>query len=151
MEETISLKEIFEVIKKRFLLITAFVFGAALIAAVVSYFIMTPTYESSSQFIVNQGEQDSNSQYSVNDAWSNTEMISTYNEIITSAAILEEVVEELSLPYSVSTLANKIQVSNQDNSQVVSVTATDESPSMAVQLANTTVSVFQENIPEILS
>lgn len=151
MEETISLQEIFEVIKKRLLLITAFIFGAALIAAIFSYFILTPTYESSSQFIVNQGQQDPNAQYSVNDAWSNTEMINTYNAIITSPAILDEVVEELSLPYSVGTLADKIQVSNEDNSQVVTVTATDESPSMAVQLANTTVSVFQENITEILS
>jgi capsular polysaccharide biosynthesis protein len=151
MEETISLKEIFEVIKKRLLLITAFIFGAALIAAVVSYFVLTPTYESSSQFIVNQGEQDTNVQYSVNEAWSNTEIINTYNVIINSPAILDEVVEELSLPYSVGELTEKIQVSNEEDSQVVTVTATDESPSMAVQLANTTVSVFQENIPEILS
>lgn len=55
MEETISLKEIFGVIKKRLLLIIAFVIGAALIAAIVSYFVLTPTYQSSSQFIVNQG------------------------------------------------------------------------------------------------
>ncbi|GAB3805715.1 YveK family protein [Virgibacillus kimchii] len=151
MEETISLKEIFEVIKKRLLLIIAFILGAALIAAVVSYFVLTPTYESSSQFIVNQGEQDPNMQYSVNDAWSNTEIINTYNVIITSPAILDEVVEELNLPYSSATLANKIQVGNTQDSQVVTVTATDENPAMAVELANTTVSVFQENIPEILS
>jgi capsular polysaccharide biosynthesis protein len=151
MEETISLKEIFEVIKKRFLLITAFILGAALIAAVVSYFVLTPSYESSSQFIVNQGEQDQNTQNSVNDAWTNTEIINTYNVIITSPAILDEVVEELSLPYSSGTLASKIQVGSEQDSQVVTVTATDESASMAVQLANTTVSVFQENIPEILS
>src|SRR5699024_9327279 len=151
MEETISLKEIFEIIKKRLLLILAFILGAALIAAVVSYFFLTPTYEASSQFIVNQGQQDQNTQYNVNEAWSNTEIINTYNVIITSPAILDEVVEELELPYSSGTLAEKIQVGNAQDSQVVTVTATDESPEMAVQLANTTVSVFQENIPEILS
>lgn len=151
MEETISLKEIFEIIKKRLLLILAFILGAALIAAVVSYFFLTPTYEASSQFIVNQGQQDQNTQYNVNEAWSNTEIINTYNVIITSPAILDEVVEELELPYSSGILAEKIQVGNAQDSQVVTVTATDESPEMAVQLANTTVSVFQENIPEILS
>ena len=38
MEETISLKEIFEIVKKRFLLIISFTIGAALIAAIVSFF-----------------------------------------------------------------------------------------------------------------
>ena len=42
MEETISLKEIYEVVKKRLLLIISFTIGAALIAAVVSFFVLTP-------------------------------------------------------------------------------------------------------------
>ncbi|WP_042221696.1 YveK family protein [Oceanobacillus manasiensis] len=151
MEETISLKEIFGVIKKRLLLILAFVFGAALIAAVVSYFVLTPTYESSSQFIVNQGQQDPEVQYNVNDIRANVEIINTYNVIIKSPAILDEVVEELNLPYGSTTLGNKLQVSNAENSQVVSVTATDESPELAVDIANTTVSTFQENLPEFMN
>lgn len=151
MEETISLKEIFGVIKKRLLLILAFVFGAALIAAAVSYFVLTPTYESSSQFIVNQGQQDPEVQYNVNDIRANVEIINTYNVIIKSPAILDEVVEELNLPYGAGALGEKIQVSNAENSQVVSVTATDESPERAVEIANTTVSTFQENITEYMS
>lgn len=151
MEETISLKEIFEVIKKRFWLITSFVLGAALIAAVVSYFVLTPTYESTSQFIVNQGKEDPTAQYSVNDIRMNVEMINTYNVIITSNAILEEVVEELSLPYSASQLETKIQVSSAQNSQIVNVTVTDPDPALATQIANTTVSIFQEQVPDLMN
>jgi len=151
MEETISLKEIYEVLKKRLLLILAFVFGAALIAAVVSYFLLTPKYESSSQFIVNQSEQDPNMQYSVNDVRMNVEMINTYNVIIKSPAILDQVVEELKLPYSATALGEKIQVSSAENSQVVTVTATDEDPALAVDIANTTVETFQNEIPDIMN
>ncbi|CDO03688.1 Capsular polysaccharide type 8 biosynthesis protein cap8A [Oceanobacillus picturae] len=151
MEETISLKEIFGVIKKRLLLILALVFGAALIAAAVSYFVLTPTYESSSQFIVNQGQQDPEVQYNVNDIRANVEIINTYNVIIKSPAILDEVVEELNLPYSSSALGDKLQVSNAENSQVVSVTATDENPERAVNIANATVSIFKENITEFMN
>src|SRR5690625_2098393 len=100
MEETISLKEIFEVVRKRFLLIMAFVLGAAVVAAVVSSFVLTATYQSSSQFIVNQTQQDQNAQFSVNDIRTNVELINTYNGIITSAAILSEVAETLDLDYS---------------------------------------------------
>ncbi|PAV31102.1 capsular biosynthesis protein [Virgibacillus profundi] len=151
MEETISLKEIFGVIKKRLLLIIAFVFGAALIAAVISYFVLTPTYQSSSQFIVNQEQQDPNAQYNVNDIRTNVEIIKTYNIIIKSAAILNEVVAELDLPYSAGVLSEKIQVSSQDSSQVVSVTATDENPQQAVQIANATVGIFQDKIPDLMN
>jgi len=150
MEETISLKEIFEVIKNRFLLILAFVLGAALIAAVVSYFVLTPTYQSSSQFIVNQAQQDPN-QFSVNDIRTNVELINTYNVIITSAAILNDVVETLDLDYSPGTLAKNTQVSSEQNSQIVTVTYTDPDPYLAAEIVNTTVSIFQDKVPELMN
>jgi len=151
MEETISLKEIFEVIKKRITLIIALIVGAALIAGIISYFFLTPTYESSSQFIVNQSEENQSDAYNVNDIRINVEMINTYNVIIKSPAILDEVVETLDLPYSTGTLSEKLQVSSEQDSQVVTVTATDPSPEMATKLANTTVEIFQNEIPDIMN
>lgn len=147
MEETISLKEIFEVIKKRFLLIIAFVLGAALVAAVVSYFVMTPKYEANSQFIVNQGDQDQQTQYNLNDIRLNVELINTYREIIRSERILDQVIETLNLDYSAGTLGNKINVSSAQNSQVVNVKVTDTNANVAADIANTTVAVFQKEIP----
>src|SRR5699024_4511291 len=134
MEETISLKEIFEVIKKRLLLIISCVLGAALIAAVVSFFVLTPTYESSSQFIVNQGEQSTDAQFNSEDIRTNVELINTYNVIIKSNAILDDVSESLNGIYSSDQLKDKIQVASEENSQVVTVTATDEKPSLAVDI-----------------
>ncbi len=152
MEETISLKEIFEVLKKRILMIVWITLGAAILAAVVSYFVLMPTYESSSQFIVNQKQQqDTAAQYTAGDIQTDVQLINTYNVIIKSPAILDEVVEELNLPYSVSELGGKINVTSEENSQVVTVTVTDEDPAKAVQIANTTVETFQSNIAEIMN
>lgn len=151
MEETISLKEIFGVIKERLLLIISLVVGAALIAAVVSYFVLTPTYQASTQFIVSQEQQDPAVQYGVNDIRTNIELINTYNVIIKSPAILEDVVEELNLSSTVDQLKTKIQVASEESSQVVTVTATDTDPEQAVNIANTTVETFQEKIPDIMS
>jgi len=153
MEETISLQEIFDVIKKRFLLILSFTIGAALIAAVVSFFVLTPIYQSSTQFIVNQSQQDASSemQLDTNTIRTNVELINTYNVIITSAAILDDVIQELNLPYAAETLKDKIEVSSEENSQVVSVSVKDPDPQLATNIANTTVHVFQEQIPEIMN
>ncbi|WP_152657631.1 YveK family protein [Oceanobacillus sp. CFH 90083] len=151
MEETISLKEIAEVIKKRLLLILTFILGVAFIAAVISYFVLTPTYQSSSQFIVNQTQEQEMGQFTQQDLRTNVEIINTYNVIISSAAILEPVIDELGLDLSPGQLANKISVSSEENSQVVTVTATDENPAQAVNIANTTVEIFQEEIPGIMN
>lgn len=149
MEETISLKEIFEVIKKRLLLIISLIVGAALAAAIISFFVLTPSYESSSMFVVNQEQQDPSAQYNVNDIRTNVELINTYNVIIKSPRILENVVEELNLGYSAEQLSSKINVSSAENSQVVTVTATDADPKLATNISNTTVEIFQKQIPVI--
>ncbi len=151
MEETISLKEIFNVFKKRLLLITAITVGAAVLAAIISYFILTPTYEADSQFIVNQSQQQDLAQPNVNDIRANVEIINTYNVIIASPAILGDVIEELDLPYSVSQLSKNINVANAQDSQVVTVTATDENPATAVNIANTTVNVFQDKVQDFMN
>ena len=151
MEETISLKEIFEVIKKRLLLIIALVLGAALIAAIISYFVLTPTYQNSSQFLVNQSQQEQNAPFTQTDIRTNVELINTYNVIIKSPAILDDVAEELNLNMTSSQLSNKIQVSSAEQSQVVTVTATDPDPVLATKLANTTVEIFQEKIPDLMN
>lgn len=151
MEETISLQEIFEVIKKRFWMIVSFVVGAALIAAVVSYFLITPEYEATSQFIVNQSQEGEEDEYSVNEVWSNEELINTYNVIITSSAILNTVVDDLNLDYSTSTLEDKIDVSSEEDSQVVNVTITDEDAEQGTNIANTIVNTFKDEVPDILN
>src|SRR5699024_7247819 len=78
-------------------------------------------------------------------------LINTYNVIITSSAILNEVIESLDLPYNASTLADKIQVSSEQDSQVVAVTVQDPDPVQATDIANATVAVFQEEIIDLMN
>ncbi|WP_027954849.1 YveK family protein [Halobacillus kuroshimensis] len=152
MEETISLKEIFEVIKKRVWLIVGLAAGAAVISALITLFVLTPTYESSSQFIVNQSNnQEQSAQYNYDEIRTNVELINTYNVIIQSPKILDQVADELNLDMTASTLSNKISVSNAEQSQVVNVTATDENAMLAADIANTTVEVFKQEIPQLMN
>ncbi|MBH0230737.1 YveK family protein [Halobacillus yeomjeoni] len=152
MEETISLKEIFEVLKKRMVLIISLAVSAAIISALVTFFLITPMYQTSSQFIVNQSQdQQQNTPYNINDIRTNVELINTYNVIIKSPRILDQVAEELSLNTTGASLANKIQVSNANESQVVNVVVTDADPAQAVAIANTTVKVFKNEIPQLMN
>lgn len=151
MEETISLKEIVAVIKKHLVMIIALTIGAALISGLVTHFMITPTYQANSQFIVNQNTQQTETTNNINDIRYNVEIINTYNVIIKSNRILDQVVDQLDLTIGSGTLASKVAVANQGGSQVVTVTVTDPDPAMAVAIANTTVEVFQSSIDDLMN
>ncbi|MFB4159237.1 YveK family protein [Geomicrobium sp. JSM 1781026] len=150
MEETISLQEIFATIKKRLLMIFLITFVAVGLSGVVSYFVLTPEYEASTQLLVNQ-ETDSQTPVNVNDLRTNVELINTYSVIMTSPAILDLVINELGLQQSVSDLQDKITVSSEGDSQVVSVSVQHESPASAITIANTVANTFEAEIPSIMN
>ncbi|WJY26429.1 YveK family protein [Sporosarcina trichiuri] len=149
MEETISLQELMNVLKKRLIMILAITILAITIAGVVSYLLLTPIYQASTQILVNQDkveQQPFNSQ----DIQTNLQLINTYNVIIKSPAILSIVIEKLDMDTTPAQLTNKISVDSTQNSQVINVSVTDEEPYRAVDIANTTGEVFQEEIKKLM-
>ena len=151
MEETISLNEIIDVLKKRINIIIASTVVIAVIVALISLFVLTPRYEASSQFIVNEKTKDQLNLVDTGAIKSNIDLINTYNVIITSPAILDDVIDKLNLEYGPGTLAGKINVSSEQNSQVVTVKVSDENQKIAADIANEVVSTFQTEIPEIMN
>ncbi|MFE4072823.1 YveK family protein [Peribacillus sp. YIM B13477] len=148
MEETISINDIFKTLKKRWKLIILLTLIAALISGSISYFLLTPIYQSSTQILVNQ--KQSENQLDSIQIQSNIDMINTYSVIIKSPAILEKVIEELELDQSVDQLSEKITINSQENSQVFSLTVKDSNPAKAVEIANTVSSIFQKEIKNIM-
>jgi len=150
MEETISLKELLQTIKKRLALILAITLTAVIISGVVSFFVLTPIYQASTQILVNQQKEDQ-MMYNQSELNANLQLINTYNVIIKSPAILDLVVEELSLDMTASELNSKISVANQGDSQVVNISVQDENPQTAADIANMVASVFSKEIAEIMN
>jgi capsular polysaccharide biosynthesis protein len=150
MEETISLKEIFAVLRKRIVMILSLVVSFAAIAFLVSYLLITPTYEASSSVVVNQEENVDVT--ALNTAiQSNISLINTYKIVMTSPVILDEVAKEMNLSLSADELAEKLEVASEADTQIITVNATDTSQEEAAELANTTVEVFQNEIPELMN
>lgn len=148
MEETISLKELFQTIKKRLWLIVLLTVLATTASGVVSYFLLTPIYQSSTQLLVNQSNQQG--MVDVNQIRSNVEVISTYNVLIKSDAILEKVSQELDGKETISSLDSKISVGPEGTSQVLKITVEHEDPAMAVNISNTTAEVFKNEVTGLM-
>ncbi|WP_368503146.1 YveK family protein [Alkalihalophilus sp. As8PL] len=149
MEETISLKDIYNTLRRRLMLLILVPVIAVVLAGLVSYLVLTPIYQSSTQILVNQTQQDQS--FSQNDIRTNVELINTYTVIIKSPTILDKVIAEANLTESFSDLNNKISVSSENNSQVMNIRVEHERPEVAAQIANTIATVFQREIVEIMS
>lgn len=151
MEETISLKELFHILKKRLAMILVIAFGAAIVSAIISFFFMTPIYQSSTQILVNQKKQEG-AMIQAGEVQTNIQLVNTYNVIIKSPAILEKVKEQLNLKgVETADLVKQVEVTNERESQVISVSVQDKDPKMAKDIANSIADVFKQEIAKIMN
>ncbi|MCV9884497.1 YveK family protein [Metabacillus halosaccharovorans] len=150
MEETISLKELFRTLKKRLSLIIIITAIATATSGIVSYFLLTPIYQSSTQILVNQSK-DEQQVYNAGEVQTNLQLINTYNVIIKSPAILDKVIEKEKLDMTAGTLNGQVTVASEQNSQVVNITVQNEDPNKAADIANSIATTFQEEISNIMN
>ncbi|MBH0156603.1 capsular biosynthesis protein [Fictibacillus sp. 5RED26] len=150
MEETISLKEIAVTLRKRLMLILILAAIAVAVSGVISYFVLTPQYQASTQILVNQ-ESSNEPVLDPNQVRTNVEMINTYSVIIKSPIILDKVVQNLDLSETTDQLIGKISVSSEQNAQVFNLTIEDADPAHAVKLANEISNTFSSEVPKIMS
>lgn len=152
MEETISLKEIFEVLRKHLASIIIAMFAGLALAGIVTFFVITPKYSSQAQLIVTLPQSET---ANVNDVNTNLQMINTYKDMIVSDLVLNEVKDRLESESNVKMTAGEIKdaisVNQSQNSQMFSILATNPNAVTAQKIANTTALVFQENAKDVMN
>ncbi|MEW9671338.1 YveK family protein [Ammoniphilus sp. 3BR4] len=151
-ETTIELREYFEILMKRIWIVVMVTLIATITSGIISFFVITPTYESSTQLLVNRSE--SKSEFVVpnmGDIQTNLKLIETYNVIIKSPRILESAITNMGLDMTAGQLGSKIKVNAVQNSQVMSITATDPDPAMAAKIANGIANTFKQEIVSIMN
>lgn len=150
MEDSMKLKKIFKIFRKRVSFIVGFVFVAAVTAAIISSYAIVPIYEVSTQILVNQ-ERAVLGDREERDIQLDLGLIDTYRDIIKSTVILEKVIEKENLNMTPEALFNKVTIRTNDNSQVVNIFIVDESQSQAVRIANAITETFQEEIQTLMN
>jgi len=148
-EEEISLVELFGIIKKHFKLIVITTVGATIIAALYTFFLTTPMYQSSTEILVTQSSEEEAS-VSQSDINTSIALINTYEDIIRNDVTLNPVIDELGLEADTDDLRENISIQINENSQVFSLQAQSENPYEASEIANTTAGVFQEQIFDMM-
>ena len=149
MEETIDLREYFAIIKKRFWIIALITVVAMVVSGVISFFMLSPVYESKSTLIVNT-EKNEDTQMITGDQFNVTQKLAvTYGEIIKSRAVLESVISNLKLDSEYEDLVEQITVSPVKDTQIISISVQDTNPKKARDIANEIPKVFEKEVKRI--
>ena len=148
-EYEIDLREIFEMLKKRWLMIVSITLVAAITSGVISFFVLTPQYETSTTMIVSY-KQNQSSLMTYNELQMSQKLVATYSQIVKSDCIAEAVIDKLDLDLTASQLNSKITVSQVGETEILKITVKDEDPALAALIANTESDVFQQEINDMM-
>lgn len=149
MRESINLEKALEIIKKNITSIIILTLVVGIIAALITIFLIPPRYQAQTQILVSESEETEIT--SDQDIETSLQLIGTYSDILQSPIVLENVINNLELDKSFSSLSEQITVVNQEQSQVLTVTVTDESMEEAQRIVNEIVNVFQEQVTSIMN
>ncbi|WP_342388784.1 YveK family protein [Salinicoccus bachuensis] len=148
MEDSVNVERAWAIIKKNVASIITSMLLVGILAALITYFVMTPKYEAETQMLVSSPGDAVVVDFE--NIETNLQLIHTYRDIMLSKTILEDVITNLELEETVKELSKQVSVTNQDQSQVLSIRVVDESAEEAVAISNEIAQVFQERIVEIM-
>lgn len=146
-EIEIDLRDIFYVLKKRFLIIllTAMVFAAG--SGVYSFFIANPIYESTAKlYILTQ----STSITSLADIQAGSSLALDYVEMIQSRAVVEEVIDNLDMNMEYEEMLDKLTVTNPADTRILNISIQDTDAALTTEVANEFSNVAKKQISKVM-
>ena len=149
--EEINLKELFDYVKERILMIIIIVLAVLVVGCVYSVFVKTPMYKSATSIVLvsDDGQAGTQASISQSDVQLNKSLVPTYKEIVTSRKILEKVISNLSIDVSYEQLVKMVTISNNTNTEIIKIEVRNSDKALAADIANEIRIVFGEEIKNI--
>lgn len=148
-EETIDLAELFRAVLKYFKLIIVLCIIFAVCGYFGTKFLIAPKYTASTSIyltpqISESGALDYNSQIA------NSKLVTNAVNLLTQDNIMSEVAKNVGLE-SASSVKNVVSVSNESNTEIITISATTTDPKLSKDIANDTVSTFVKTMQKNLN
>ena len=148
-EIEIDLLEIIHVLLRKFWLILGAGLFVAVICFIISKFILTPTFESTTKiYILNKSD---NTTVTYSDVQMGTQLTKDYAELISSRYVLEKVIDKLELDdMEYADLLSKVSVHTPTDTRIVSITVEHTDPALAKDIADCIREVAGEHIQNVM-
>jgi len=143
---SIDLRKILYQIMQNIVKIGIITLSCAVIAYLVSAFVIKPTYSASAQMLVNNRNDQSGTAITQSDINASSSLVNTYSIILKSHDVLEKVVEDCHLEYSDEVLSKMVSVSAVNSTQVMRVTVESGNAEEALEICSDLVKLAPDAI-----
>lgn len=144
-ENTIDLNQFLYVLNKRKNIIIVITLAAAIIAGIISFFIMSPVYQSKVTVIVGKKNEPGTSAVQYNDIMMYQNLTKTYASIATSKLITGKAAEKLGNGTTADALSKVITVTPETGTQILDISAEGGTPKEALDRVTALSQAFVEN------
>ena len=140
-EQVISISEIFEALKKRWILIVSITLVATLISGVLSFFVIKPTYETSTKVFI--GKEESNQEgYNTNDIQMYQKLLQTYAETVKTNEVIQAAINSTNADLSVKDVKDSLTVTPISDTQILQIKYQNKSPEVAKEILENVTNEF---------
>ncbi|WP_455950716.1 YveK family protein [Eubacterium sp.] len=151
-EITIDLREIAYVLMEKLHYIVMFLLVGAVVVNMYSYFLIKPTYTSTSRLYVVSATKDSVVNFS--DLSVGTNLTKDYVELLLSYPVLDKVSEKIEKDYdykiSSESLQKMISLENPEDTRILNINVTTTDPKVSKTIANALADEAVEYIPDTM-
>jgi len=153
MEEELELRQYWEVLRKRWVIVVILPLIAALTSGIISFFVIKPVYQASTTLIVGKKASESGQaavQMLDNSVLlANQQLAKTYATIAQSRTVEQNVIKDLNLPFTVVELDRVIAINQVKTTEILEIQVTNTNPELAASIANTMAQEFSKAVIEI--
>ena len=145
--EEIDLTELFDYFLKRALYIVIAAIVCLILGLTYTLFLKEPKYKSDVNVIIVNKELQATSLQS--DLAANQKLAATYRELVESRRILNQVIDNLQLNYTIGELQDMISVENVNETEIIKITVSSADAKEAKKIADETAEIFQDEVKDI--
>ncbi|MCR5798818.1 MAG: protein-tyrosine kinase [Lachnospiraceae bacterium] len=144
----IDLLEVFSILIGRWWLILLVALTTAIAGFAISFFVIKPTYESTTKiYILNKSDSQT---VTYSDVQLGTQLTKDYSELINSRYVVEEVIQKMGLDLEYAQMKKKISVSSPSDTRILAITVSDHDPVVAMNMANALRESASQHISNVM-
>jgi capsular polysaccharide biosynthesis protein len=153
MEDTLSLRDVLGIFRRRFWIVLVVVTLSVALAALLSYVVLPPIYQANTSLIVNERPSVASGTAGVDYGQIQTyrSLAVTYAKIITSRAVLQDTIDTLRLPETVKQLSQMTTVQVQGQTEIIAISVKDKDAIRSASIANTMANSFITQLPSLVN
>lgn len=156
--EEIKIKEIFNIIWEKKILIIVITIAFAIAGAVYTLAFKTPIYTAYTRIVLvmtgNDNKKESKNETSggsitTSDIALNSQLVSTYSEIAKSNNVIREVISNLGINATEGGIRSNLSITSVEDTEVIKIQVTNANAVYASKIANEIAKVFSKRVKEI--